>query len=76
MILAVAGLSDTVTARGRVIAGPVPERRDDFAYLLELVARGELDPVAEILGGLEALPEAHRRIDTGRKVGNLVILPG
>jgi NADPH:quinone reductase-like Zn-dependent oxidoreductase len=74
-ILALAGLADTVTARGRVIAGAAPERREDFALILDLVASGAFDPLVEILGGLEALPEAHRRVDSGRKVGNLVILP-
>jgi len=73
VILAVAGLWDTATARGRVIAGPVPERREDFATILALVASGDFDPLTEIVGGLDALPEAHRRIDSGRKVGNLVI---
>lgn len=75
VILAVAGLADTITARGRVIAGSAPELRESFAVLLDLVAGGVLDPLVETLGGLDSLPEAHRRIDTGRKVGNLVILP-
>lgn len=75
LVLAVASLAETVTARGRVFAGSAPERSEDFAFLLDLVARGALDPLVETLGGLEALPEAHRRIDTGRKTGNLVILP-
>lgn len=75
LILAVAGLWDTVNARGRVLAGSAPERRADFAILLDLVSRGALDPLVEIVGGLDALPEAHRRIDSGRKVGSLVILP-
>jgi NADPH:quinone reductase-like Zn-dependent oxidoreductase len=75
VILAVAGLWDTASARGRVMAGAAPERHEDFALLLALVARGEFDPLVETLGGLEGLPEAHRRIDTGRKVGNLVVLP-
>lgn len=73
VILAVAGLWDTATARGRVIAGPIPERREDFATILDLVASGDFDPLTEVIGGLDALPEAHRRIDSGRKVGNLVI---
>ncbi len=76
VILAVADLVDTVRARGRVIAGAAPERSEAFRELLELLAAGRLAPVGQVLGGLEALPEAHRRIDTGRKVGNLVILPG
>ena len=75
LILAVADLLDTVRARGRVLAGPAPQRGEDFAFLLDLVASGDLDPVTEVVGGLESVPEAHRRIDTGRKVGNLVILP-
>lgn len=75
VILAVASLVDTVSARGRIIAGVAPERREDFALLLDLVARGDFDPMTETMGGLEALPEAHRRVDSGRKVGNLVIEP-
>lgn len=76
LILAVASLLDTVRARGRVVAGPAPERADDFAYLLQLAASGRLDPLTEVVGGLEAVPEAYHRIDTGHKVGNLVVLPG
>ena len=70
-----AGLWDTVRARGRVIAGAAPERREDFAYLLGLVADGRFDAATEVLGGLDALPEAYRRVDSGRKVGNVVIVP-
>ncbi len=76
LILAVATLAETITARGQVMAGPAPERREDFAHLLDLVARGELDPLTEVIGGLDALPEAHRRIQSGRKIGNIVVLPG
>ncbi|HRA74885.1 MAG TPA: NAD(P)-dependent alcohol dehydrogenase [Propionicimonas sp.] len=76
LILAVASLADTVLAREPVIAGPAPERADDVAFLLQLAADGELDPLTEVVGGLAAVVEAHRRVDSGRKVGNLVVLPG
>lgn len=76
LVLVAAGLSDTIRARGRVRAGAAPERREDFGELLELLATGRLAPLCEIVGGLDALPEAHRRIDDGHKVGNLVVLPG
>jgi len=76
LILAVASLADTLRARGAVIAGSAPERAEDIALLLRLAAEGALDPVTEVMGGLDAVPEAHRRIDSGRKVGNLVVLPG
>lgn len=76
VVLAAANLWDTLRASGRVIAGPAPERAEQVAELLRLATEGQLDPVTEQLGGLETLPEAYRRIDSGRKVGNLVILPG
>lgn len=75
LVLAVASLADNVSARGRVIVGAAPERRADFIELLKLVSGGKFDPLVEVLGGLDSLPEAHGRIDSGRKVGNLVILP-
>lgn len=76
LILAVASLADTLRARGRVIAGSAPERAEDLALLLRLAAEGLLDPVTETVGGLAAVQEAHRRVDSGRKVGNLVVAPG
>lgn len=75
LVLAVAGLWDTLRARGRVHAGPAPERPEDFAYLLALVAERRLDPAVEEFEGLGQLPEAYRRVDSGRKVGNLVLIP-
>lgn len=75
LVLAVASLPDTIRARGRVFAGSARERAEDFAFLLDLVGRGLIDPVTRVAGGLDAIQEAHRLVDTGRKVGNLVILP-
>ncbi|QBE48790.1 NAD(P)-dependent alcohol dehydrogenase [Leucobacter triazinivorans] len=73
LVLAVASLADTIRARGRVFAGPAPERAADFELLLDLVARGRFDPVVRTLDGLDAIPEAHRIVDSGRKIGNLVV---
>lgn len=75
LILAVAGLADTVTARGQVITGPIPERTADAAELVALAAAGALDPVTSVAGGLESIRHAYAVVDSGRKVGNLVILP-
>ena len=75
LVLAAAGLVDTLAARGRVHAGSAPERPESFSLLLDLVAAGDFDPLARALGGLEAIPEAHAIVDSGRKVGNLVVLP-
>ncbi|WP_454166178.1 NAD(P)-dependent alcohol dehydrogenase [Gordonia iterans] len=75
LVLAVADLADTILARGRVIAGTVRERPEDFRYVLDLVAKGAFDPLTTVVGGLDSAAEAYRRVDSGRKVGNLVIVP-
>ncbi|MDZ5622427.1 NAD(P)-dependent alcohol dehydrogenase [Nocardioides sp. HM23] len=78
LLLVVADFWDLLRARGNAKAGTPPERAEDFAELLGLVADGHLtavidDAVAE--DGLEALVAAHARVDSGRKVGDLVIHP-
>ncbi len=70
-----ASLGDTIQARGKVVAGSAPERVDDFEYLLKLVADGELTVVLEHIYDLADMAEAHRRVDSGHKVGNIVVRP-
>ncbi len=76
LVLAVAGLFDTVRGGRGVYTGSASERVENVAQLLEWAAAGRLDPVVTVVGGLSALPEAYRLIDGGHKVGNLVVLPG
>lgn len=75
LVLAVATLGETIAARRPVIAGPADERADTFAELLDHVAAGRLDPVVRSVGGLEAIAEAYRIVDSGAKVGSVVIEP-
>lgn len=75
LLLAVAGLGDTLRARGNVVAGVSPERVEDFEFLLKLVADGELTVVIDRTHDLRDIGEAHRRVDSGRKVGNIVVRP-
>jgi NADPH:quinone reductase-like Zn-dependent oxidoreductase len=75
LVLAVAGLVDTVLARGPVRAGPWPEDPAHFAWLLERLAAGQLQPVVSRTLPLSEIVEAHRIVDSGRKVGNLVVVP-
>lgn len=75
LVLAVADLADTVRSRRPVFAGSAPERADDFATLMDLASRGVVDPLTEVIGTLDAIDEAYRRVDSGRKVGNLVVTP-
>jgi len=75
LILAVPGLADTVLARGQVRAGVSSEDPANFAWLLERIAAGELRAVVDRTLPLDGIVEAHRLVDSGRKVGNLVVLP-
>jgi NADPH:quinone reductase-like Zn-dependent oxidoreductase len=75
LLLAVASLGETIRARGNVLAGSAPERVDDFDHLLQLVANGEITVVHDQIYDLDAIAEAHRRVDSGHKVGNVVVRP-
>lgn len=72
-LLAVASLGDNLVARGNVKAGVAPERAEAFAYLLSLVASRDLRVIVDEVMDLDDIQQAHRRVDTGHKVGNLVV---
>jgi NADPH:quinone reductase-like Zn-dependent oxidoreductase len=75
LLLAVASLGETLRARGDVKAGPAPERVEDMRELLDLVAAGRLRVVLDRVLPLDEVAAAHERVDSGRKVGNLVLHP-
>ena len=75
LLLVVASLGDTIRARGNVVAGSAPERVEDFDLLLRLVANGVVTVVHDQTYDLDDIVEAHRRVDTGHKVGNVVVRP-
>lgn len=75
LLLVAAGLGDTVRARGNVKAGPFKERAADFALLLGLVADGELTVPIDRVYDLDDIVKAHHRVDTGHKVGNVIVRP-
>ncbi|WP_374458320.1 NAD(P)-dependent alcohol dehydrogenase [Nocardioides sp.] len=75
LLLAVADLGQTIRARGDVVAGPAPEKPEHFTRLLDLVATGDLRVVVSRTLPLDDVAEAHRVVDSGRKVGNVVVTP-
>lgn len=75
LLLAVADLGDTVRARGNVFAGPAPERVADFEFLLRLAAEGSISVVIDQVYDLCDIAAAHLRVDSGRKIGNIVVRP-
>jgi NADPH:quinone reductase-like Zn-dependent oxidoreductase len=76
LLLAVASLGELLAARGPVKAGPASESREVIETVLQLAADGVLDPVIESTRPLDGIVDAYRRIDSGRKVGNIVMRPG
>ncbi|MFI9815622.1 NAD(P)-dependent alcohol dehydrogenase [Saccharothrix variisporea] len=75
LLLAVATLADTLRARGNVVAGVAPERPEAFAFLLDLVAKSALRVVVDDVHDLSDIVRAHHRVDSGRKVGNVIVRP-
>lgn len=61
------------TKGARVVGGVTPERRDDLAFILGNVASGELRAVIDCALPWGEFVEAHRRVDSGRKVGAVVL---
>ena len=75
LLLAVADLWQAIGARGNVKAGPAPERAEDAELLLKLVADGTLKVVIDHAYELAEIVAAHERVDTGHKVGNVIVHP-
>jgi len=75
LVLMVAGLGEMIRAHGNVIAGSAPERVADFDALLDLVATGEITVVRDATYDLADIAAAYRQVDSGRKVGNVVVRP-
>lgn len=75
LLLAVADLGQMIRARGNVKVGSAPERADSMEALLRLAAGGELRAVIETVDDLSGIVALHARVDSGHKVGNLVVRP-
>lgn len=62
-----------ITGTRRIIAGPAAERPEDLRFLAELAEAGVFRPVIDRSYPFEQMRDAHRRVDTGRKRGNVVV---
>jgi NADPH:quinone reductase-like Zn-dependent oxidoreductase len=58
-----------------VVTGSSSERVEDIRLLLGLVADGVLAVVHDRTFGLDEIVDAYRRVDSGHKVGNVVVRP-
>lgn len=79
LLLVSAGLMQVLAAGSRsdgraVIAGSGGETVEHLEFLKELADAGSFTPVIDQCLPFEQIVEAHRRVDTGRKVGSVVAL--
>jgi NADPH:quinone reductase-like Zn-dependent oxidoreductase len=75
VILAAATLGETIVKRPRVITGTAGAGRELVGDLLDGILNGTLTPVIEATLPLERIAEAHARVDSGHKVGSILVRP-
>jgi NADPH:quinone reductase-like Zn-dependent oxidoreductase len=77
-LMVIGGLGAMIAAsrRDAVVTGNEsgsPISGDSFAELMAMAERGALRPVVDRVLPFDEVVDAHRRVDTGRKVGSLVL---
>ena len=80
LLLVLAGLPDMLpipwvqmTSSKKIIAGPAAERVEDLRFLATLAETGAFKPVIDRRYPFAQIADAHRYVDSGRKIGNVIV---
>ena len=67
------GTWSSITSKRKFIFALAAENSEDLVYLAKLMEEGKLKPVIDRRYSLEQIPEAHAYVESGEKIGTVVI---
>lgn len=71
--LMVASLGEMIRSHGQIKVGTATEKKEEIEFLLSLVSQGKLKVVVDKVYKLDDIVRAHEYVDSGRKVGNVIV---
>ncbi len=76
LLLMVPSLGQMFTFNKRVKTGTATEKAKDIAFILDLVAEKKLTVLIDSTFTLDQIQDAYRRLDSGKKRGNIILRIG
>jgi len=67
------GLGFSVIGKKRVVTGMAPYQKEALDFLKELIEQGKIKSVIDRQYSFENIAEGHRYVESGQKIGNVVI---